>query len=362
MKWKYLIVFIFLVSIFSIGIYFYFQNRYQKIVVTPNSEIKISPLPTPTPDPNKPFSVLLLGYAGYGHDGGFLTDSIILAKINPKLGEIDLISLPRDLWVKFPETVIASHSAKINSAYAVGIDDKKYPNKAIEFTGKAGGGELLKSLVFQVTGIKPDYFIAIDFSGFIKAIDRLGGININIPMTFDDEFYPLDIGATDTCGKSEVEIMALTATLSGEKLDQAFACRYELLHLEKGIQHLDGATALKYARSRHSVSDGGDFNRSQRQKIVLEAVKKRIISLNFFSQIIPLVNTLSDHLTTDIDLSTMELYLLRASEYSQYIINSQAITDENYLMMGKSNDGQSILIPKLGENNYTDIQNFLRYN
>jgi len=249
MKWKYLIIFILLVSIFPLGTYFYFQNRYQKIVVTPSSKIKISPLPTPTPDPNKPFSVLLLGYAGYGHDGGFLTDSIILARINPKLGKIDLISLPRDLWVKFPETVIASHSAKINSAYAVGIDDRQYPNKSIEFTGKAGGGEMSKYLVSTVTGIKPDYFMAIDFSGFIKAIDQLGGIDINIPKTYDDEFYPLDIGATDLCGKGDEEIKALSATISGDKLDQQFTCRYEHLHFDKGLVHMDGATALKYARS-----------------------------------------------------------------------------------------------------------------
>ncbi len=362
MKWKYLIIFILLVSIFPLITYFYFHSRYQKILVTPNKKADISPIPTPTPDPNRPFSILLLGYAGYGHDGGFLTDSIILARVNPKIEEIDLISLPRDLWVKFPQSVIASHSAKINSAYAVGIDDKRYPHKAIEFTGKAGGGELLKYLVFEVTAVKPDYFIAIDFSGFIKAIDRLGGIDVSVPSTFDDEFYPLDIGATDTCGKNEEEIIALTATLSGEKLDQSFTCRYEHLHLEKGIQHLDGTTALKYARSRHSVSSGGDFNRSERQKTVLEAVKKRIISLNFFNQITPLINTLSNHLITDINLSTMESYLLKSPQYSQFKINSKAITDKNYLKIGKSSDGQSILIPKLGENNYTDIQNFLRYN
>jgi len=362
MKWKYLIIFILLVSIFPLGTYFYFQNRYQKIVVTPSSEIKISPLPTPTPDPNKPFSVLLLGYAGYGHDGGFLTDSIILARINPKLGEIDLISLPRDLWVKFPETVIASHSAKINSAYAVGIDDRQYPNKSIEFTGKAGGGEMSKYLVSTVTGIKPDYFMAIDFSGFIKAIDQLGGIDINIPKTYDDEFYPLDIGATDLCGKGDEEIKALSATMSGDKLDQQFTCRYEHLHFDKGFVHMDGATALKYARSRHSLTDGNDFNRSQRQRLVIEAVKNKVISINFFSKIIPVIKTLSSHLTTDISFETMESYLIRAPEFSQYKINSLAITDQNYLKMGVSNDRQSILMPKLGENNYTDIQNFLRYN
>jgi len=201
-----------------------------------------------------------------------------------------------------------------------------------------------------------------EFDGFIKAIDQLGGIDINIPKTYDDEFYPLDIGATDLCGKGDEEIKALSATMSGDKLDQQFTCRYEHLHFDKGLVHMDGATALKYARSRHSLTDGNDFNRSQRQRLVIEAVKNKVISINFFSKIIPVIKTLSSHLTTDISFETMESYLTRALEFSQYKINSLAITDQNYLKMGVSNDRQSILMPKLGENNYTEIQNFLRYN
>ncbi|MFA6007466.1 MAG: LCP family protein [Candidatus Shapirobacteria bacterium] len=362
MKWKQVLIFVLVVSLFPLATFFYFQNRYQKIVVTSNKNLAVSPTITPTPDPDKTFSILLLGYGGAGHDGPFLTDTIILARINPKLQKIDLISLPRDLWVNIPTSDIASVSAKINSAYTIGIQDEKYSNKAIEFTGKAGGGELSKYIVSQVTGISPDYFLAVDFSGFTKIIDQLGGIDIKVLKTFDDEFYPLNIGASDTCGKNPDEIKSLEATMSGDKLDQQFTCRYEHLHFDKGLVHMDGATALKYARSRHSSTDGGDFNRSERQRLVVEAVKNKVISLNFFSKIIPVVNTLSSHLVTDIDLKSMELYLARASEFSQYKINSLAITDQNYLKMGVSKDSQSILMPKLGENNFTDIQTYLKEN
>jgi anionic cell wall polymer biosynthesis LytR-Cps2A-Psr (LCP) family protein len=191
---------------------------------------------------------------------------------------------------------------------------------------------------------------------------QLGGIDVQVDRTFDDQFYPLDIGASDTCGKSEEELKALTATLSGEKLDQQFTCRYEQLHFDKGLQHLDGITALKYARSRHSLTDGGDFNRSEHQRQVLEAVKNKVVSLNFFNKIIPVFNTLSNHVVTDIDLNTMEKLLSRASEFSTYKINSLAITDKNYLKIGKSKDGQSILMPKLGENDFSEIQTFLQSN
>lgn len=362
MKWKYILLFVLLISLFPLGTYFYFQNRYQKIVVTPNKNTEVTPSPTPTPDPDRTFSILLLGYGGAGHDGAYLTDSIILARIIPRQQQIDLISLPRDLWVSIPSSLAASLPAKINSAYAVGIDDHQYPNKSPEFTGKAGGGEISKYVVSQVTGVKADYFVAVDFSGFIKVIDQLGGIDVQVDRTFDDQFYPLDIGASDTCGKSEEELKALTATLSGEKLDQQFTCRYEQLHFDKGLQYLDGATALKYARSRHSLTDGGDFNRSERQRQVLEAVKNKVVSLNFFNKIIPVFNTLSNHVVTDIDLNTMEKLLSRASEFSTYKINSLAITDKNYLKIGKSKDGQSILIPKLGENDFSEIQTFLQSN
>ena len=362
MKWKQIIIFILLVSLFPLGTYLYFQNSYKKMLVVPNKNINISPTVTPTPDPNRDFSVLLLGYGGAGHDGGYLTDSIILARISPKLQKIDLISLPRDLWVSMPTSTTASHSAKINSAYTVGIDDKKYPNKSVEFTGPAGGGEMSKYVISQVTGIKADYFFAVDFSGFTKAIDQLGGLDVKVVKTFDDEFYPLDIGATDLCGKSDEEIKSLEATLSGDKLDQQFSCRYEHLHFDKGVVHMDGVTALKYARSRHSATDGGDFNRSERQRLVVESLKNKVVSLNIFNKIIPIIKTLSTHIKTDISLSEMESYLIRAPEFSEYKINSLAITDKNYLKIGVSSDKQSILMPKLGENNFTEIQNYLKQN
>lgn len=360
MKWKHALIIIFVLLLIPLGVYLYFQNRYQQMVVIRNRNLSVTPTVTPTPDPNRDFSILLLGYAGANHDGGFLTDSIMLARISPKLQKVDLISLPRDLWVVMPISTTATQSAKINFAYALGISDKKYPDKSVEYTGPAGGGEISKYIVSTVTGIKPDYFFALDFTAFTKAIDQLGGLDVQVPKTFDDEFYPLEVGTTDLCGKSEDEIKAITATLSGDKLDQQFSCRYEHLHFDKGSIHMDGQTALKYARSRHSQTDGGDFNRSERQRIVIEAIKEKVVSLNIFSKVIPIIKTLSSHLTTDMDIKTMESLLVRAPEFSQYKINSQAITDKNFLKLGVSSNKQSILIPKLGENNYSDIQKYLK--
>lgn len=340
-----------------------FYLNYNKMVVKKNISINknmtVSPTVTPTPDPLAPYSILLLGYGGGTHDGGLLTDTIMLAQIRPKDEEVRLISIPRDLWSPIQIESENTENKKINEAYAIGSDDKKYPNKKTEFTGKAGGGEMAKYTVEQVTGIKPDYFVAMDFDGFVKIIDNLGGVDVKVNQTFDDPFYPIEELKNDTCGKSEEEMKSLEATMSGDKLEQQYTCRYELLHFDKGIEHMDGTTALKYARSRHSAIGGGDFNRAERQKVVITAVRDKVMNIGFVSKIIPTFQTLTRHITTDIDLTKMSELVSKAEEISKYKIISIALTDQNVLVNAKASTGQFILNPKLGENNWTEIRQFI---
>ena len=357
-----LIIITSLLACFIVFVIIFTISKYRQVVVKVNQDkipTDISPTVTPTPDPERPFSILLMGYGGGGHEGGTLTDSIIIVQFIPKEEKIKLISVPRDLWVPIPVGNGETKMSKVNAAYLVGLDDKKYPNKETQFTGDAGGGQMSKYILSQIVGFQIDNFATINFDGFLKTIDTLGGIEVDVQKTFDDYFYPIEEKTTDTCEKSEEEIIAITATLSGEKLEQQFSCRYEHLHFDKGLQTMDSATALKFVRSRHSQTDGGDFNRSARQKLVIEAVKKKIISLNFIPKLIPFVNSLADNLTTDIDLTKMQELLSKADEYKNYKIESFAITNDNLLMNSTSSDYQSILIPKLGENNWTNIQKFV---
>ena len=339
-----------------------FYINYNKIVVRPNKakeETTLIPTVTPTPDPLAPYSILLLGYGGGKHEGGTLTDSIMVAKINPKNESINLISVPRDLWVSIPINNEEVINKKINEAFSIGFDDKKYPNKKIEFTGEAGGGEMAKEVVSQVVGFKIDYFASIDFDGFIKIIDILGGIDVNVPYSWEDTKYPLETNINDSCGKTDEEITALTATMSGEKLEDQFMCRYETLKFEKGQNHLDGITALKYTRSRHSKTNGGDFNRAERQKQIITATRDKVINIGFVTKIIPTINTLTRHIKTDINISKMGEFVGKFGEISKYKINSIALTDQNVLMNSKSDIGQFILIPKAGENNWEEIHLFI---
>lgn len=336
--------------------------KYRQVVVTVNKSPiskNITPTPTPTPDPNKPFAIALMGYGGGTHEGGTLTDSILVAQFIPLEKKIKLISIPRDLWVPIPIAIGETKMFKINAAYTIGLDDRRYPNKEIQFTGLAGGGQMAKTVLSQVLGISIDNFVALDFNGFLKTINTLGGIDVNVQKTFNDPLYPIEANINDPCGKTDEEIAALTATMSASKLEEQFTCRYETLHFNKGLQHMDSATALKFVRSRHSPEDGGDFNRSARQKLVIEAVKKKIISLNFIPKLIPFVNSLAGNLTTDINLAQMQKLVASSSDFQTYQIEPYPITDQNLLIDSVSSDRQYILIPKLGENNWQDIQKFI---
>jgi len=344
-----------------IGLIVFYIN-YNRMVVRPNKNVNqlITPTATPTPDPLASYSILLLGYGGGTHEGGLLTDSIMVAKIDPRDEEISLISIPRDLWVPMPINGEELVFKKINEAYAIGSDDKKYPNKKIEFTGNAGGCEMAKKVIENVVGFKIDYFASIDFDGFVKIIDILGGIDVKIARTFDDPFYPIEENINDTCGKNEEEMKALEATMSGEKLEQQYLCRYENLRFEKGVQHLDGITALKFARSRHAINDGGDFNRSNRQKLVLTSVRDKVINIGFIPKIIPTIQTLTRHIKTDVNISKMTELVSKIPEISEYKIISINLTDQNVLKNSVSSTKQFILSPRLGENNWEEVKLFIQ--
>jgi LCP family protein required for cell wall assembly len=314
-------------------------NSKRPISITHNSSPTISP--TPTPDPLRPISILLMGYGGAGHDGGSLTDSIVLANVVPRNKKISLISIPRDLWVEYDVKNSEPQYSKINYAYP------------------SGGGQKSKEIVFKVTGIKPDYFFAVDFAGFSKAIDQIGGIDIKVPHTFVDNFYPLEIGASDPCGKTPEEITALEATLSGDKLDQQFTCRYEKLVFNIGTTHVDGATALKYARSRHSETSGGDFNRGDRQRQVMVAIRDKFMKLGIITKLIPIYQTIIAHTQTDLTIADIQKYIFKMAEYSGYLVESISLNDKNVLTQSYTPKGQSILMPKDGVEQYLGIQSFI---
>lgn len=353
------ILFILLAIGIALAVFFYGTLKQ----VTVHS--KFSPTPTPVPKVEgfnglEPFNVLLMGYGGGGHQGGKLTDTVMLVSIQPKMKKVFLISIPRDLWVPVPINGDQDTFMKINAAYAIGADDNGYKNKKEQFTGEAGGGELAKFVVGRVTGLTVNRFATLDFNGFKKTIETLGGINVKVDKTFDDYHYPIDGKEDDTCGKSEEEITAITATMSGDTLDQQFGCRYEVLHFDAGKTYMDGATALKYVRSRHSAQDGGDFNRGARQRNMLLAVKEKVLALDFFPKIIPFATSLANDLTMDVSVDDIQEFLKYKDDLTKYQVINLAFTQENVLTISTTAAGQSIVTPKQGIGQYSDLQSWLQ--
>jgi len=228
-------------------------------------------------------NILILGRGGAQHDAPDLTDTIILASIRLSDSQITLISVPRDIW-------IPAMKAKTNTAYYYG--QQKNPN--------GGGFALAKDAVFQVTNLPIHYIVLVDMDGLKKAIDLVGGVDIEVERSFTDTKYPLETENGDK------PTLAPGVTPKPEEV-------YETISFEKGLRHFDGSTALKFSRSRNSddPQEGTDFARARRQQLVLTALAKKIKSretvLNL-DRVKELQQLFDDH--TDTDLSDQEMLAL----------------------------------------------------
>jgi polyisoprenyl-teichoic acid--peptidoglycan teichoic acid transferase len=315
----------------------------QKKSATPNA----TPTPTDLLPAGSTYNILLLGYGGGNHDGPNLTDSMILARIDTAQKKVFLISIPRDIWVQIPDQNNIVSPQKINSAYAYGLN-----------SGPAGGGEAAIAAVATVTGITPQKFVAVNFDGFVKTIDALGGIDVKVDSAFTDPEYPLDGHETDLCGKTQDDLPTLLQ-IAATSSATAFPCRYQTLDFTAGTHRMDGITALAFARSRHSQTDGSDFNRSRRQKNVLVAIKQKVLSLGFITKAIPFLASLKNDVVTDFSPGEITYFIGRSKELSQYDIVSIAMDDSNIFADDFSSDGQYILRPKAGLFNWNSVQSWL---
>ena len=271
-------------------------------------------------------NILLLGYGGPGHDGPYLTDSIMVLSIRPGTREAMMISLPRDLWVKIPALPRNGFMVgKLNSAYAIGTDHKNYPNVRSQWKTDTGGGDLASATVSQVTGQPVDYWIGVDFKAFREVVDALGGVRVDVPMALDDPYFP----AGESSGMTHI-------------------------HVNAGWQQFDGERALQYARSRETTSD---FDRSRRQQLVMLAVRQRVFSLNAIPRMLSLLSALQDNVRTNLRPGDMQQLAGVAGQLKDTDIRRVAIDTSNLLRSGTSSNGQYILQPL--DPTYNALQRYL---
>jgi polyisoprenyl-teichoic acid--peptidoglycan teichoic acid transferase len=304
---------------------------------------------------DKPIGLLIIGHGGEGHPGGLLADALVAVLFDAKLKKIGLVAIPRDTYVELPIRSDKKEFHKINEAFAIGYDDTNYPLKQPEYKGDEGAFKLAELAASQVTGFDINYSIAIDFSSFENLIDHLGGVEVNVPVEFNDNYYPVKGLENESCGKSPEEIAYLTETLSGFELESQFECRYEHLHFEKGLQKIEGSSALKYVRSRHSLEHGGDFARGEREITVLFGIKNKLLSLNALTKTDEIYDDVSGFVKSDINKEIVLDFASLITNPNDYKITEINLGDANLFSNSRNSVGQFILNPNRGQGNFSEI-------
>ncbi|HKV67844.1 MAG TPA: LCP family protein, partial [Gaiellales bacterium] len=227
----------------------YLNNVYNKVTRLHGTDKKASThLAAQIPTSSQPITALIIG-SDHRVDGATgtngLSDTLMLARLDPQHQVISLLSIPRDLWVP-------SLGSKINSAYSNGGDNASL--QAVE----------------GVTGVKPNYLINVDFTGFQRLVDTLGGIYVNV-----DQYYYNPPSLEQSTGFSAIDI-------------------------KPGYQLLKGVDALAFSRYRHTDDD---FHRQARQQMFLRAFQARAsdrfhgISVTDIPFINSLLGAISDSVT-----------------------------------------------------------------
>jgi LCP family protein required for cell wall assembly len=260
--------------------------------------------PTLTPwDGAGRVSLLLLGvdYRDWSTSRDYSrSDTMILLTLDPLTHTAGILSIPRDIWVSIP----GFQHGKINTAYYLG-DAHKLPG---------GGPGLAVKTVEQFLGVPINFYAQVDFGVFVRFIDEIGGVKVDVP--------------------EEITIDLLGSGSATKKT------------LQPGVQVLPGEWALAYARARHT--EGGDFDRAQRQQQVIMAIRDRIISVDMLTILISkadiLYQELSSGVRTNLGADQIVKLAILASQVPDENIK-RGVINEKFILFGKSPGGLSILIP-----------------
>ena len=256
------------------------------------------------------FTVLIVGLDRRPGETGlaYRTDTMMLVSIDPTTKSLGILSIPRDLYVAIPGY---SEPQRVNTPMVLG-----------ELQRPGYGPDLMKQTVQYNLGIRVHDYVAIDFNTFITIVDSVGGIDLDVPYAISDTSYP----------------------------DMNYG--YDPFYIKAGLQHLDGKTALKYARTRHGDSD---FNRAERQQAVLYAIRDRVLSLNMMPQLIaqsPTIwNAVSSGISTGLSFDQIIQLVWYLKDVDKANIKTGVI-DNTYTMPFMTAGGAAVLVPdraRLGE-------------
>jgi LCP family protein required for cell wall assembly len=264
-------------------------------------------------------NILLLGIGGAGHDGPELSDTIMLASIDPRAHTASLLSIPRDLYVK---NSYCPYGCKINAINAFG-----------EEHGKGVGAQDLKKVVSNLLDIPVNYYVKLDFSGFKQAVDALGGVDVTVPKALYDPFYPKSEGGG-----------------------------YQIVNISAGTHHMNGTLALEYSRSRETTSD---YDRAARQQQIIGAIRTKALTLGTLTNPVKvngLIDAIGSHVKTDLQLWEIQKMATIAKQLNASKTQTKVLdpTSTNGLLVSANDPSAgSIIYPTAGLSSYTAIQEWV---
>ncbi|MBN1660760.1 MAG: LCP family protein [Anaerolineae bacterium] len=247
-------------------------------------------------------TILLLGIDRRGGNGwGYRTDTIVIVTADLETGTAAMLSIPRDLLLPIP----GHGEDRINVANVYG-DVNDYPS---------GGPALARDTLEASFGIDIDAYVVVDFDGFVEIVDALGGIEVDVPRTLDDAFYP-DPQPGDPNA-------------------------YTSVHFEAGVQHMNGERALQYARSRMTTSNA---DRAERQQCILLAILDKVRSNAVFRRLPDLIFSLADTVHTDLTLAELVNLAAFAAQIDPSDVERQVLR-EPLVTPHRREDGAAVLLP-----------------
>jgi len=274
-------------------------------------------------------NILLLGRGGDGHDGADLTDTMLLASIDPVGKKAALVSVPRDLWVTAPY----GGNTKVNAVFAEAKARAMYKTNDIK-QAEAAGFQAAQQVVQSVLGVPIHYYGIIDFTAFQSAVDTVGGVDFNVTPD-----------------------LAVSEHMFNEQTRKNY-----YLNVTPGMQHFNGERALFYTRSRHT-SARGDFDRAERQRVFIEALVQKIASAQTYTnpvKVSQLMDAFGNHIATDISLNDAMRLMTIGKSIGGNFDSVDFAQAGSPLMTTSMISGQSVVIPTAGAGNYTAIQTLVR--
>ncbi len=263
----------------------------------------VGPVLGPTGD--DVLNVLLLGSDTANPVNAGRTDVIMVVSINRTQNTVNLLSIPRDLYVYIPDMAMQ----RINTVYGLG-----------ENNGYDGGGYgLLRETLLYNLGLVVDHYARVDFNDFQALVDALGGIELTVPCALQDW------------------------QLISPDLDPAVEENWHLVTLEVGVQRLDGYEALWYARSRRTSSD---IDRGRRQQDIIRAIWRKVNTLGLINQVPALWGGLREIVHTDMTLPDLLGLIPTALAIEREDLAHFRFELERHVRSWRTPNGESVLVPQ----------------